>query len=115
MNYEAIATDFFEKKLKKFSRKYRGIREDYEEFLNEIEKAPYSADRIQGCKGPVFKGRMASRDMQKGKSGGFRIIYLIREGRREIHLLTLYPKGERENLDASEINQILVKTGLHHG
>ncbi|HCU26058.1 MAG TPA: addiction module toxin RelE [Deltaproteobacteria bacterium] len=55
---------------------------------------------------------MASRDMRKGKSGGFRVIYLVLEREKEVHLLTLYPKSERENIDAAEINEILIKTGL---
>ncbi len=112
MSYKVLATDFFAKKLKDLSHKYWKIRDDYKELLDELEKTPYSGDRIQGCKGLVLKTRMASRDMQKGKSGGFRIIYLVLEKEREVHLLTLYPKSERENISASEINQILEKTGF---
>ena len=113
MSYRATATDFFEKKIKNYSRKYRRIRKDYAEFLDVVEKDPYSGDRIQGCKGPVFKGRMACGDMQKGKSGGFRVMYLVLEQEKEIHLLTLYPKNERKTIDASEINQILLKAFLY--
>ena len=91
MSYKSTATDFFAKRLKDYSRKYRRIRDDYKDLLDQLETSPYSGDRIQGCKGPVFKTRMASRDMQKGKSGGFRVIYLILEREKEIHLLTLYP------------------------
>ena len=62
MIYKVFATSFFEKRLKGFSRKYRRIRDDYKELLDELEKAPYSGNRIQRCKGPVFKIRMASRE-----------------------------------------------------
>jgi len=51
--------------------------------------------------------------MQRGKSGGFRVIYLVRENEKAVYLLTLYPKAERETIDATEINGILVKTDLN--
>lgn len=113
MTYRILSTDFFERTLRHLSRKYRKIRDDFQDLIDELEADPYSGDRIPKCVGPIFKIRMASRDMQKGKSGGYRVIYLIQETEKTIYLLTLYPKGTKENIDVAEINQILIKTGLH--
>jgi len=112
MTHQVFSTAFFEKKIKDLSRKYRRIRYDFGDLIEELGKGPYAGDRIPGCIGPVFKCRMSSRDMQRGKSGGFRIIYLVRENEKAVYLLTIYPKSERENIDATEINRTLLKTGL---
>lgn len=107
MSYKILVTFFFERKLKDLSRKYRKIQSDFNDLIQELEENPFSADRIPGCNGPVFKVRMRSHDMQKGKSGGFRVIYLVKEREKAVYLLTLYPKSERESINTSEINAIL--------
>lgn len=112
MTYKIDAIDYFEKKLKKLRRKYPRITDDYRDLLDELEKNPFVGDRLRECIGPVFKIRMASQDMQKGKSGGFRVIYLVKADSFQVFLITLYPKGERENINAKEINEILKKEGL---
>ena len=112
MAHKVFVTFFFEKKLKNLRRKYPRIFQDYKELLEELEKNPYVGDRLRGCAGPIFKIRMASMDMGRGKSGGFRIIYWVQKKEKIIYLLTLYPKSERENIEVSEVNEILSKTGL---
>ena len=91
---------------------YRKIADDYKELLDELEQNPFCGDRLQGCLGPVYKVRMAAQDIQKGKSGGFRVIYLIKIQAQEIFLLTLYPKAEQEDIDVKEVNELLKKAGL---
>jgi len=43
----------------------------------------------------------------KGKSGGIRIIYYWAEQPEHIYLLTLYSKGEQENIDAASLKRIV--------
>ena len=42
----------------------------------------------------------------KGKSGGVRIIYYWAKQAEHIYLLTLYSKGEQENIDAATLKRI---------
>jgi hypothetical protein len=42
----------------------------------------------------------------KGKRGGLRIIYLFKKRDGEIWLLTLYAKGETDNIPAHVLRQI---------
>jgi hypothetical protein len=46
--------------------------------------------------------------LQRGKSGGFRVIYYLRT---ETHtfLLTIYIKTEREDISAEEILQLIAE------
>ena len=43
----------------------------------------------------------------KGKSGGLRVIYYWFKAEDQVFLLTLYGKGEKENLSAAELKRIV--------
>jgi mRNA-degrading endonuclease RelE of RelBE toxin-antitoxin system len=55
----------------------------------------------------LYKIRLASSDMTKGKSGAFRIIYYLWLEIDTIVLLDLYSKGEKEDVPVSELKKIL--------
>jgi len=42
----------------------------------------------------------------KGKSGGVRVIYYFKQAENEIWLLTIYSKGEAENIPAHILREI---------
>ena len=52
------------------------------------------------------KGRVADPASGKGKSGGFRYLYLYLEHRGEIYLLFLFAKAEQANLSAEQKKRI---------
>lgn len=78
MSYKIIPTPVFQRDVKYLKKKYRHIGSDLEK-LNSflIDNSAYG-DAIAGLEGKVFKARLASSDMSRGKSGGFRIIYYLR-------------------------------------
>lgn len=55
--------------------------------------------------GGVRKVRWAAAG--KGKSGGLRVIYYWLKAEDQIFLLTLYGKGEKEDLSTSELKRIV--------
>ena len=74
---------------------------------------------MQGT-GGIRKLRWAREGM--GKSGGVRIIYYYHDEHRPLYLLTIFGKGERDNLTRAEQNALrrLVRTLIdtrrkHHG
>ncbi|WP_343327992.1 type II toxin-antitoxin system RelE/ParE family toxin [Leptolyngbya sp. CCY15150] len=54
----------------------------------------------------VFKVRIRNTDIQKGKSGGYRLIYYL-QTTTGIILLTIYLKSEQADIDADEIRAII--------
>jgi mRNA-degrading endonuclease RelE of RelBE toxin-antitoxin system len=54
----------------------------------------------------VYKVRLPNRDAQRGKSGGYRVIYYIRTPKR-IVLLTVYSKSDRSDTSADDIQAII--------
>ncbi|MFQ6072081.1 MAG: type II toxin-antitoxin system RelE/ParE family toxin [Methanosarcinales archaeon] len=112
MNYKIIALDFFNRKLKKLKKKYRNIKKDYELLLDTLEKDPYAGDAIKGCKNKIYKIRLKSSDMKRGKRGGFRVIYYLVDRDKKIYLLTIYAKTKKETISIKEIKDALKELNL---
>jgi hypothetical protein len=51
--------------------------------------------------------RVRNSDIQKGKSGGYRLIYYVKTS-TAIVLLTIYSKSEQEDIAAEELLEIIV-------
>lgn len=95
------------KELKRLSKKYRSLPDDFETFIKELCANPYmGVDLGNG----IHKVRMAVGSKNKGKSGGARVItdttaiINIEEGC--IILLYIYDKSERDNLSDKEIQKL---------
>lgn len=54
--------------------------------------------------GGIRKFRWASGN--KGKSGGVRVVYFYHSGSMPLFLLTLFGKGDKENLSKAERNEL---------
>ena len=97
----------FERQLRKLTKKYRSIIDDYETFLDELEKDPYQGANLGRG---VRKVRMAIASKGKGKSGGARVItYNLyqEEDFIVIDLLTIYDKNEISNISDAFITYLL--------
>lgn len=67
----------------------------------DLLENPKCGDVIQGC-GGARKGRIGDLRAARGKSGGFRYIYLYLENAETIYLFMLYPKNEKSDLSGPE-------------
>lgn len=112
MSYRIIPTPVFQRDVKYLKKKYHRIGSDLERLNSILIDNPAYGDAVPGLEGRVFKARLASSDMGKGKSGGFRIIYYLRSSDNTIYLLTIYAKAYKEDIDPVEIKALLKKIGL---
>lgn len=98
-------TPRFQEDLKRLSRKYHHLQEDLDAFLRDFVNNPLEgAFAIPSFERKLWKKRMRSTDQQKGKSGGFRLIfYLDEQNPVKAIFLTIYPKSEREDIAANEL------------
>ena len=78
--------------------------EDYRALQNHLITQPDSGAIIRGS-GGLRKVRWAAGG--KGKSGGLRVIYYWLTADDQIMFLTVYGKGEKENLSAAELKQVV--------
>jgi len=98
MPYRYHLTDHFKKQVRKYSKKYRGIKQDVSDSLIGFEK-----NRAESIGASMYKVRVKSRDMPKGKSHAFRMIILVYEFKTFITPVVIYFKGDKENIDKEEL------------
>ncbi|MGK7924736.1 MAG: type II toxin-antitoxin system RelE/ParE family toxin [Spirulina sp.] len=98
----------FEKKLKRLSKKYRNIYADIEPIIILLQAGNQIGDRVQGFgeEYSVYKVRVKNSNLEKGKSAGYRVIYLLQSETSTI-LLTIYSKSEQEDITIERIKKIL--------
>lgn len=98
----------FKRKLRILAKKYRNIRSDIQPIIEQLQSGELPGDQISGLGYTIFKLRVKNSDIQKGKSGGYRLIYYVKTSTKII-LVTIYSKSEQEDITAEEIQQILAE------
>ncbi len=103
---EASAT--FNRNLRTLAKKYRSIRSDVQPIIEQLERGELPGEEIPGIGYEVFKLRIRNSDVQKGKSGGYRLIYYVKTA-TGIILLTIYTKSEQADIPADSIRSIIAE------
>lgn len=101
-----VPTPHFEQQYKRLRKKYRHIGDDLKPLIERLERGETPGDQVQGTRFTVYKARIASTDAQRGKSGGYRVIYYLRT-KDFIFLIEIYPKSERVDVSGAELRQII--------
>ena len=68
-------TDVFKRQVRDLAKRYRRIKLDIQPVLDQLQSGDLVGDQIQNTGYTVFKVRIKNSDIQKGKSGGYRLIY----------------------------------------
>ncbi len=102
MNYEPIILPHFKKQLKPLCKKYRHFKN---EVILELKK--FDSTRHQSLGHNVYKIRIASRDISRGKGRSFRIIVFVIERKQYILPIAVYYKGDKQSMSLKEINDHL--------
>jgi mRNA-degrading endonuclease RelE of RelBE toxin-antitoxin system len=100
------ASPTFNRNLRSLAKKYRNIRNDIQPVIEQLERGELLGDKISGIGYEVFKLRVRNSDIQKGKSGGYRLIYYVKTT-NGIILLTVYTKSEQADIADDEIRSII--------
>lgn len=98
----------FNRNLRSLAKKYRNIRNDIQPVIEQLEQGELLGDQISGIGYEVFKLRVRNSDIQKGKSGGYRLIYYVKTA-NGIILLTIYTKSKQADIAADEIRSIIAE------
>ncbi|MFB2979780.1 type II toxin-antitoxin system RelE/ParE family toxin [Microseira sp. BLCC-F43] len=102
------AAPTFNRNLRTLAKKYRNIRNDIQPVIEQLQRGEFPGERISGIEYEVFKLRVRNSDVQKGKSGGYRLLYYVRTV-TGIILLTIYTKSEQADIAADEIRSIIAE------
>ena len=98
-------SDSFLKEAKKLSKKFKLIKPDLQDAVDEI-KSKNDLGVYLGFN--LFKKRVKNTSIPTGKSGGFRII-IYKQVENKIVLISIYSKTEKENLSDEELSDIIKK------
>jgi len=112
MNYNVVTTKKFESDFKQLSKKHHSLKNDYEIFVEELEKNPLMGRNLGDN---TRKVRMAITAKNKGKSGGARVItftVLVEIDNTKIYLLTIYDKDKQDTISKTEIKKLKENCGL---
>ena len=104
MTYKIELTENFKKEAKKLIKKYASLRLEIVEMGKELEKNPTLGTPLGN---DVYKIRLAIVSKNKGKSGGARIISFVKIIDETVYLLSIYSKGEKDNISDKEIIELL--------
>jgi mRNA-degrading endonuclease RelE of RelBE toxin-antitoxin system len=99
-------TPRFKRDLRELAKRYRSIRTDLQALIEQLQAGEIPGDRIAGVKYQVFKVRLKNSNIQKGKSGGYRVIYYLKTD-REIILATIYSKS-----DISDVKNEMIEEAI---
>ena len=102
-------TPEFQQKIRSLSKRYRKIRSDLEPILDQLRQGETIGDQIRGVGFPVYKLRVKNSDIQKGKSGGYRLIYWLKL-KDTIVLLDIYSKSDQVDMDIQVIRKIIERS-----
>jgi mRNA-degrading endonuclease RelE of RelBE toxin-antitoxin system len=94
--------------MKQLAKKYRYIQADVQPILESLQSGQFLGDQIPNIERTAFKVRIANTDAQKGKRGGYRLIYYIKIETRII-LITIYPKSDIVDINPDRLLQLIIE------
>lgn len=108
LSIEIAITPGFQRDLRELAKRYRSIRSDIQPLIDQLQAGEIPGDRIAGIKYQVFKVRVKNSNIQKGKSGGYRVIYYLKNA-QGIILTTIYFKSDLTDVSNEIIEQAIAQ------
>ncbi len=106
MTTKVETTTPFRKDLRQLAKKYPAVVRQYEKLLDQLESDERPGDKIPGVGYDVYKVRLPNPSAQRGKSGGFRVIYYVQMV-ENVYLLRVYSKTEQSDISLDEIRRVV--------
>ncbi|MBQ6209075.1 MAG: addiction module toxin RelE [Prevotella sp.] len=98
----------FKRRAKVLEKKYNSFKEDYNTFLDELERNPFGGESLGHH---TYKYRMTISSKGKGKSGGARVITYnvkkVTDYEVVITLMTIYDKNEISNVSDAYLRSLI--------
>ena len=101
-------TEQFKRDIRRLAKKYRHIKSDVQPVIQQLQLGKFIGVRIPRIKEIIYKVRLKNSDIQKGKSGGYRLIYHV-QGSTIIIMMTIYAKSEQGDISPKRIQEVLTE------
>ncbi|PWJ55530.1 mRNA-degrading endonuclease RelE of RelBE toxin-antitoxin system [Dyadobacter jejuensis] len=104
MKYSILLTERFKREFKRLAKKFPSLKNELLELGQEIIANPEHGTFIgNNC----YKIRLAIASKGKGKRGGAMVITYCYVQTETVYLLTIYDKGEKVDLEPSELKEMI--------
>ncbi|MBS4071825.1 type II toxin-antitoxin system RelE/ParE family toxin [Algoriphagus aquatilis] len=103
MNFKILLSDTFQKNFKQLAKKHSSLKSDLLKLIDSLEINPSQGTPLGNN---LFKIRLAITSTGKGKSGGARVITLVKVVNQEVFLITIYSKTDRESISKEELDKL---------
>ena len=101
----------FKRNVRQLAKKYRSIQKDLTPLFTTLAEGETPGDQIAGVGASLYKVRVKNNDSNRGKSGGYRVIYYIKTT-EHITLLTVYSKSEQADASIKDLRALVEKYQL---
>lgn len=104
MSYSVVPLPFFDRQLKRLTKKYPSLKTEFSTLILLLEQHPATGTPIgNNC----YKIRIAIASKNTGKSGGARVISCVQVVNEAVYLLSIYDKSEQENLSDKDLKDLV--------
>lgn len=104
MSYNVKSIEVFERQAKRLIKKFPSLKEELKSLIKELKENPAAGTAIGNH---CHKIRLSIASKGKGKSGGARVITYFVISEKNVYLLSIYDKSEKENLTSRELQDLL--------
>jgi mRNA-degrading endonuclease RelE of RelBE toxin-antitoxin system len=88
-------------------RKSTGIScSDVKPLIEQLQEGETPGNQVPGIALVIYKVRVRNSDLQRGKSGGYRIIYYLKPD-TQITLVTIYSKTKQADVTVKDVRDFL--------
>jgi mRNA-degrading endonuclease RelE of RelBE toxin-antitoxin system len=106
MPTKVVIADQFLRDARKLQKDYPHILQDVRALRMQLEADEKPGDRIKGLEYAAFKVRVKNSDVQRGKSGGYRVIYYL-EMSDQVVLITIYSKSKQSDIPLDKLRRFI--------
>ncbi len=100
MSFSVETIPPFEREVKRLLRKHPSLKQDLLKLVESLEVNPSQGIPIGNN---FYKIRLAITSKAKGKSGGARVITLVKIFQEKVYLASIYDKNERTDISNKEL------------
>jgi hypothetical protein len=104
MGFDIIPTEIFKKEARRLNKKFPSLKEELRELDRLLTDHPKSGVDLGHN---TFKIRLGIRSKGKGKRGGGRVITYVFSKDKEVYLLYIFDKSEKDTIDNKIIKSII--------
>ena len=101
MSYNVEFTVLFEKQLKRLTKKFPSLKNEFSELVALLKREPQQGTAIGNH---CYKIRLAIASKGKGKSGGARVITHVQITHSTVYLFSIYDKSEQSDIGDKDLN-----------